>query len=367
MVALYHAFARWPVYMPWAYARAEWPLLQHGNQSVQLFFLISGFVILMSLRKSTRFPVFLYKRWLRLFPGMVLATAVIWLSAGFFHERPAGWPTLPNALPGLLFLEPEWISALLGFPVRALEGSFWSLFVEVKFYVLFGLAYFAFPRASLHLLGSAFALSVLVRILDKLSLGGSAAAQTLTWVTQAGSLESFGWFAAGAWYYSFRETRRPLALLSSAAYALASALVVMGTRNPTGLLFLGGLYLIFVGSFEWAPLRRLAASRVLVFLGFVSYPLYLIHENALVAGAMRLHDLAPWLGMLTPLPILGGLCAVAWVIARFGEPRLRALLQVPDRVLPLTLGAAALAGLLVLVWVVGSPSPAVTDGKGARA
>lgn len=32
---------------------------------------------------------------------------------------------------------------LLGVDVKSLESTFWSLFVEVKFYVIFGIMYFA--------------------------------------------------------------------------------------------------------------------------------------------------------------------------------------------------------------------------------
>ena len=53
------------------------PLVAHGWVGVQLFFLISGFVILMTLEKCRSVSQFLYNRWIRLFPAMLIATGVL--------------------------------------------------------------------------------------------------------------------------------------------------------------------------------------------------------------------------------------------------------------------------------------------------
>ena len=46
----------------------------HGDLGVNLFFLISGFVIFMSLNKSLNFLTFIKKRYFRLFPSMLFAS-----------------------------------------------------------------------------------------------------------------------------------------------------------------------------------------------------------------------------------------------------------------------------------------------------
>lgn len=48
LVVLYHAYARYE-HFPYGFEYASFPLLKYGYLGVELFFLISGFVILMTL------------------------------------------------------------------------------------------------------------------------------------------------------------------------------------------------------------------------------------------------------------------------------------------------------------------------------
>jgi len=52
----------------------EFSCYKFGFFGVQLFFMISGFVILMSLEKTEGFFHFIYKRWIRLFPALLIAS-----------------------------------------------------------------------------------------------------------------------------------------------------------------------------------------------------------------------------------------------------------------------------------------------------
>ena len=80
---------------------------QFGAFGVNLFFLISGFVIFKSLEKNSNI-VFLKKRWLRLFPSMLMVSIIILifsydmkLSNQFVNN------SLINILPGILFFDPQ--------------------------------------------------------------------------------------------------------------------------------------------------------------------------------------------------------------------------------------------------------------------
>jgi peptidoglycan/LPS O-acetylase OafA/YrhL len=110
LVVLFHAFSRWPAFVGSQYADG-W--LAQGCMGVQLFFLISGYVIFMSLERSAGLADFAKRRWLRLFPAMLLATAVVYVTAPLF-DRPGGQPILRDVLPGLLFIEPSWLEAIFG-------------------------------------------------------------------------------------------------------------------------------------------------------------------------------------------------------------------------------------------------------------
>ena len=114
LVIFFHAFSRWTELVPYTDTYAQFPLFQFGFLGVQLFFLLSGFVILMTLEKCVDFKSFLYRRWLRLFPAMSICSVVIFFSTDFFFERPGGIPSAKDLIPGLTFIEPYILSKLIG-------------------------------------------------------------------------------------------------------------------------------------------------------------------------------------------------------------------------------------------------------------
>ncbi len=84
LVLLFHAYARWSSVVPYGDEFSMFPVFSYGYLGVNLFFLISGFVILMTLEKSKDFFQFLRKRWHRLFPAMLISTIFIFFIAQFF-------------------------------------------------------------------------------------------------------------------------------------------------------------------------------------------------------------------------------------------------------------------------------------------
>jgi peptidoglycan/LPS O-acetylase OafA/YrhL len=87
----------------------------------------------MSLEKSNIFSEFIYKRWIRLFPAMLIATIIIYYTAVFLPEKPEGITHYHNVISGLIFINPVVIEKITGINIGILEGTFWTLFVEVKF------------------------------------------------------------------------------------------------------------------------------------------------------------------------------------------------------------------------------------------
>lgn len=320
MVVLFHAYAGWPEVMPFGATYAV-PPFQWGWMGVQLFFLISGYVIPLTLRSSRGPAEFLFRRWSRLFPAMAVATLLIVATSPLLPQRPSGPPRLLQLLPGLTFIEPGWWDRFLGLQDTILEGSFWSLFVEVKFYVVASLLWFAGrPRwlvPGLVLCFVAF-LSIQIPVLSHSPLSSLAHAMSFRW---------FGWFAAGACFEGASTSRSRKFLVLGIFLGLVSAAVERGTADISVVAALAGIGLLFAAA-SWIPaIPRVRIPRVLLFLGGVSYPLYLIHENAMVAMTIQLgrrNSLLPdWILPLAPLALL---TAVAWVVAHWIEPPIRSAL-----------------------------------------
>src|SRR5258707_5399491 len=114
LVVLFHAYARWPEIVPFGNEFASVWLFSYGFLGVELFFLISGFVILMTLTKCANFSEFILRRWLRLFPAMLISSIFLMATASSFYERPGGVPVVRALLPRLTFVSPDWWAWLLG-------------------------------------------------------------------------------------------------------------------------------------------------------------------------------------------------------------------------------------------------------------
>lgn len=113
---------------------------RYGYMGVQIFFVVSGFVIPYALQRSgyepTQFSTFLKKRLLRLHPPYLTIVAVLSASRAIANATGLGnfELTWPQVLAHVAYLNP-----FLGLPW--LLDSFWTLAVEFQYYVAIGLLF----------------------------------------------------------------------------------------------------------------------------------------------------------------------------------------------------------------------------------
>lgn len=324
-VIFYHAFYRWRDVLPYGIGVDGLPFVNYGWAGVQLFFLISGYVIALTLERCDNLWGFYVRRWSRLFPAMLVGSLIIFFTSPLLSARPDGQPILLSLLPGLTFTEPRWWQFALG-PFPILEGVFWSLYVEVKFYLFAGALYFAFGHR-----GMLRGISLVVALAFVVSVCGECAHDSLLAlfgkVLRQCSFEYFGWFGAGAWIYRHQTYGDR----NSVVVACVLALLAVATRSHgvasvmlAGILVTGAFLLAMYSSFVQKALR----SKLLLLLGFVSYPLYLIHENMMVSMIVQIGQIIPleW-SILVPFPIIICLVGISYVIAKYIEGPLEKLLR----------------------------------------
>ena len=335
LVVLYHGYARWPDLVPFGNRFGTFPLLLHGDLGVQLFFIISGFVIFMTLECCAGFLEFAGRRWLRLFPAMLICTAVVWFAASLLPERPAGTPLAGQLIPGLLFLDPAWL-ALVGLKSEPIEGAFWSLFVEAKFYLIAGAGYFLWgQRKTILILLALYGVAALFGEENSLFPGMKryAAIAELADFADFFDGQFHGWFVAGALFYVHHSTGEMRALWGGVAVALVAALVTGLAQSGTEIfwttLVAVSLVALFASALRSARLQGWLSHPVFQFLGFVSYPLYLIHENMMVALIIKLGKWAPGMPqVLLPVVPICAVILIGWIVARWGEPWVRKAIRV---------------------------------------
>lgn len=319
----YHAYARWTSIVPYGNALENVPIFRFGLHGVELFYLISGYVIFMTLERCRDFGEFVYKRWLRLFPAMLVCSALIFLTAPYLPERPKGLPVLRDLLPGLTFVDPRWWTVLLGSLQGQLEGSFGTLYVEFKFYVLAGLLFFRVgPLGTVAVLAP---LGFLSKVLSYYVIDGIASPSLvmLRDVLRTFGLFNFGWFCAGACFYLYGKTGTRAWLVGGIGLGIAFA--VDGHIGQSCALLV--VLLVFVSALTSPHVQRLLCLRPLLWLGVASYPLYLMHEQALIALLVKfsgppLNINSVWV----PPLILLAFASLAYLIAVRVEPVIKRLI-----------------------------------------
>ena len=105
---------------------------------VPIFFVISGFLIVSSYQKSPSCFEYIRNRFLRIYPGLwlcFLITLLIVMVFGFFTAANLKQIILWSLcqLSFFQFYNPEF---LRGFGVGVINGSLWTITVELQFYVI---------------------------------------------------------------------------------------------------------------------------------------------------------------------------------------------------------------------------------------
>lgn len=341
-VILFHSYVRWPNLVPYGDKFIHLPVVSYGWLGVELFFLISGFVIFMTLEKSLSFRDFISRRWLRLFPAMLICSIVVFASAALFPERPSGLPVFRDILPGLTFIEPSWWEFLLGSPQGLIEGTFWSIFVEVKFYFVAGLLFFSLGGRKM--IAILFALFLVAAAISKgrhyFPPGMFHWPYLLVQISSAGQ---FGWFAAGALYYRYFHEGNPLLLAAAVAVALAAS-AATGELKWQDKLATVSVVIVFTASVSMPLIQLLLNRRLLIFFGFISYPLYLVHENMMVSMIVKVGQAIPWMPAIA-VPIMPILVVIGLgsLVALYAEPWVRETLRPVYRKARFLMGIGAAA------------------------
>jgi peptidoglycan/LPS O-acetylase OafA/YrhL len=276
-VAGFHIMTISALPVPGAFAR-----LFDGAHAVNTFIILSGFVICMlRLKKAEAYPIFLFRRFFRLFPAYAVAViaaialAFLGVMDKNFEDKDLPLLLLAHAtmLQGIL---PNWI---IPDPLHAFLYPTWSLTLEWQFYLIAPLMIAAMTRSRFRF----FMVTLLVLVISRL-LPPYIGAVGLTRSFILGALPFFWIGIASA--LIFDRIARPFPPIAGwTAIAVAGALIILLPIEPNigsivwGIVFAAIIvhraepYGLFGRSLEW-----LLARKSLTWLGMVSYSIYLIHE-----------------------------------------------------------------------------------------
>ena len=275
--------------------------LRAGFTGVDVFFVISGYLISSliwrGLAEGTFAPLTFYaRRVLRLFPALLVVLAAC-LVAGWWLLAPGGYEHLGrDTAAAAVYLSNFVFWRESGYFAPAASARplthLWSLAVEEQFYVLYPwllIATFRRRRATvtllLGLLVVSFAISVVILGIDPAE--AFYLLPSRFWELLAGGLLA---------YAQFKAIRLPARRLGEVASLCGLALLPLAFLGPSGgsdfpgwwaLAPVGAGVLLVAGGPEAALNRLVLARRPFVFVGRISYPLYLWHFPLLVFARAR--------------------------------------------------------------------------------
>lgn len=122
----------------------EWLQIFPG---VPIFFVISGFLVSASYERSNTIYSYATNRILRIYPGLWVCFLLSLLSVFVIYQHPIIWhqavPWIAAQLSFAQFYNPDF---LRNYGVGTLNGSLWTIPVEIQFYICVPIVYFIFNR-----------------------------------------------------------------------------------------------------------------------------------------------------------------------------------------------------------------------------
>tara|TARA_B100001063_G_scaffold246464_1_gene285798 strand:+ start:272 stop:1294 length:1023 start_codon:yes stop_codon:yes gene_type:complete len=257
-IVLYHYTAHYsPDYL---FRSDNWSsdITKHLWVGVDIFFILSGYCIAMTIFQSQNYIEFLMRRFARIYPAYVFCGLITLIFYSFFDlpGREVDWYTgfmnfiFANFVPGLNF--------------QYIDGVYWMLIVELKFYIFFGMIYFFFKDLNKSII-SWVVFSILLNIII---LFDDNIARTITSISPHAN-----WFLVGLMIFSLKE-KKLLTYFLTIIFVISN--IVVNER------FIGyELSFIFIVFFIWLVLKLKLNLRLRLIskIGLISFSWYLLHNS----------------------------------------------------------------------------------------
>ncbi|MFJ1258965.1 acyltransferase family protein [Cupriavidus sp. CuC1] len=299
-VVLYH-------YTAHDFETAAAPVTRFGFLGVPFFFIISGFVITMSLSGSSSPTKFLIDRAIRLYPSFFFCSVITVGFVAFLTNGP--YFTVYDFFANMTMFGGE-------LHARRINGAYWSLAVEWMFYFMMFSVFWVIGRKNLHwFLWVWIAASGLATIYD------------LGIVRRLFTLGNAPFFIAGTAIYLIAAGDKSRWMRALVLFSLPVAIfweeknaILAGMEDAIGAIVVAlsvvGFYTL-IAIVAHLP-RRPSSPKVLEIAGRASYPLYLLHETIGVHILRSYYE--PGLsGFFLVVGLTLGMIALSFLIAEYIE------------------------------------------------
>lgn len=257
-------------------AKTDSIFLRFGVTGVDLFFIISGFVILMTLEKTRHWKDFVISRLSRLYPtywACVTLTAIIVITK-FFLQEP--FSKLAFVYGANLTMFQQY------FHVADLDAPYWTMLVEMIFYVFMLLIFITKQLKNIEILGAVILLPIFVYSTDWFRNAHTNTFETMSFYIPL--VNHFPLFFTGILFYKIKFNGGSLARYSLLLLSFLVQLFLFndGGRSYVFISFLPYVIMLIIYYAVFSLYVRghlgFIKTKLLLFLGSISFSLYLFHE-----------------------------------------------------------------------------------------
>jgi peptidoglycan/LPS O-acetylase OafA/YrhL len=258
-----------------------------GHFGVQTFFMISGFVIHISLQNASSLRIFFFKRVKRLLiPATVLLPFVAIIARFSPVPEFRQSATFANLLTSMILFDPRYLNEIFGTNLSWITGVLWTLTIEIWFYIVSGFIFFKLSkRFYLQILACFASICTITDHETRFSVSGLAGG--LQKILDLTGFPHFWWFVLGVIASSILRARdRGLVVFFLAVSVLTLIFTYNGYKDEKegysvflALAFiLASEITILSIALKNSLVDRVLSLRVLKFVGDNSYEMYLVHE-----------------------------------------------------------------------------------------
>jgi peptidoglycan/LPS O-acetylase OafA/YrhL len=237
-------------------------LVEYGKYTVHFFFVISGLLIFMTLERATHPRYFIVSRFSRLYPAYwvcMALTAVAITVSPFYNYHPVTF----SQFAANLSMFQHWMR------VEDMDGIYWTLAVEMCFYVLIFLVFIFRQQKNIAQIGIAWlALMLLVHVLTMQKM-----LPPVNYYYYVPLLSNGNLFLAGIFFYKLKNNPTDKSKYWLILLCLGMHFIIHSLEEAIAL----GVIFMVLWLFAIGRLRFLNGP-ALYFFGTICYPLYLLHQ-----------------------------------------------------------------------------------------
>lgn len=292
----------------------------------------------MTLNKSSSIREFLTRRVLRLFP-LLLVCSLLTFFLPFLLDAPNKYLMIhrprANFLPSLTFTD-LWIWNKVFHihsrtnSIEFIDNAYWTLGIEMRFYVCMALLYFS-SRNNFYKNWLIFTLGLISLYIGTTMINTQLAYNLGNLLETTFFAKYILYFTLGTLFYRLYEKLK-IDLIDYCLIFISAIICIcrfMPLTETVALLIFCGLFLTFI----YKPgYLSLLTSKPVLFIGMVSYPLYLIHQNV---GVLSLNLLTDYYKPVNPavfiLPVMLLMVLFAYILHRYIELPLTQFLKPRSR------------------------------------